>query len=339
MVMGMVACLTNSKASSNKLGGDRMKKWIIGIVIIIICAGTGGYFYLKPKAQDLSNITRTQTAQKGTLEVKVSGSGSISAINSEDLTSETNSEVDEVLVSVNDTVKKGDELISFTDGSDSIEAPFAGTITSLSVVEGDKVNQGAVIAHITNYKNLETSIGVDELDISKVKVGQSVSVDVSAFPDTKYTGKVSEVSREGEVSNGVSTFNVKVKLAEAKNLKIGMTTESSILVQKKENVTYVPVEAINSRNNVKYVIVSSPTTNSDEVATKTVEVKTGITNENYVEITSGIQAGQLVVLPQIQSSSNFNKFGQGGFQMGGGNFGGPGNGERMVIRGGGKNGQ
>jgi multidrug efflux pump subunit AcrA (membrane-fusion protein) len=307
-----------------------MKKWIIGlIVLIIICAGTGGYFYLKPKAQEVTKITRTGVAQQGTLEVNVSGSGSIEAINSKDLTAETNSEVDEVLVSLNNTVEEGDELISFTDGSDSIKAPFSGTITSLTVEGGDKVNQGTVIAHITDYKNLQTTIGVDELDISKVKVGQTVNVEVSAFPDTKYTGKVSEVSKEGEVSNGVSTFNVKVKLNDVNNLKIGMTTESSVLVQKKENVVYVPVEAINSRNNVKYVVVNSSSTDSEEATTKTVEVKTGITNENYVEITSGIEAGQQVVLPQIQSSNSTN-FGPGGaFQMGGGNFSGQG---KMMIR-------
>jgi multidrug efflux pump subunit AcrA (membrane-fusion protein) len=317
-----------------------MKKWIIGLLILIICGGTGGYFYLKPKAQQVSNnTTRTGVAQTGTLEVKVSGSGSIAAINSEDLMSETNSEVDEVLVAVNETVEEGDELISFTDGSDSVEAPFSGTITSISVEEGDKVNQGAVIAHITDYNNLETSIGVDELDISKVKVGQSVSVDVSAFPDSKFAGKVSEVSKEGEVSNGVSTFNVKVKLNQSKNLKIGMTTESSILVQKKDNVVYVPVEAINTRDNVKYVIVSDASSNSEAPVTNTVEVKTGITNESYVEITSGIEAGQQVVLPQIQSNSNNLGPGSGPFQMGG-NFQGPGNGERkMIINGGGNNGR
>ncbi|GGI15599.1 efflux RND transporter periplasmic adaptor subunit [Gottfriedia solisilvae] len=314
-----------------------MKKWIIGILVIIICAGTGGYFYLKPKAQETSTITRTQVAQKGTLEVKVSGSGSIAATNSEDLMSETNSEVDEILVSKNETVEEGDELISFSNGSDSIEAPFSGTITSIAVEEGDMVNQGTVVMHITDYKNLETTIGVDELDIAKVKVGQSVTVDVSAFPDTTYKGKVSEVSKEGEVSNGVSTFNVKVKLNKSNNLKVGMTTESAVLVQKKENVTYVPVEAINTSNNVKYVIVndSSSSNSEDQATTSTVEVKTGITNENYVEIISGIQAGQQVVLPQIQSS-NSNNFGPGGgFQMGG-NFSGPsGQGsQRMMIRGG-----
>ena len=308
-----------------------MKKWIIGIIILVVVLGAGGYYVLKPKAQETTAITRTGAAQKGTLEVNVSGSGSIEAINSEDLTSETNSEVDEVLVSVNETVEKGDELISFTDGSDSIVAPFDGTITSLSVEEGDHANQGTVVAHITDYKNLQTTIGVDELDISKVKVGQTVNVDVSAFPGTKYTGKVSKVSKEGEVSNGVSTFNVNVKFNKINNLKVGMTTESSILVQKKDNVVYVPVEAINTSNGAKYVIVNSASSNSEESTTSSVEVKTGITNENYVEITSGIQAGQEVVLPQIQSSSNTKGFGQGGFQFGaGGNM--PGGGERMMMR-------
>jgi HlyD family secretion protein len=317
-----------------------MKKWIFGIIIILICIGAGGYYILKPKAQDATTMTRTGLVQKGTLEVNVSGSGSISPINSEDIKSETNSEVDEVLASVNKYVKKGDELVTFTDGSDSITAPFSGTINSISIEEGDRVNQGMVVAHITDYKNLETSIGVDELDISKVKVGQNVNVKVSAFPDSTYTGKVTSVSNEGEVSNGVSTFDVIVKVTNPKNLKVGMTTESSILVQKKENALYVPVEAINTNGSTKYVYVSETNSDSQETTTKSVEVKTGIANENYVEITTGLQAGQEVVLPQIQSSNSFGGFSKGGFQMGG-NFiqkGNGFNGGNRMISGGGKNG-
>ncbi|QQZ08624.1 efflux RND transporter periplasmic adaptor subunit [Heyndrickxia vini] len=301
-----------------------MKKWIITIIIAVIVIGGASWYFLQNKKnqQPVMAATSTATVQKGKLDVKVSGSGSISSSSSQDVKATEMDEIDEVLVSKNDTVTKGDELITFTDGSDPIVAPITGTITSLDVASGDKTSDGQVIAHITNYKKLETTIKIDELDISDIKVGQSAEITASAFPDETFKGKVTNVAKEGEATNGVSTFDVTVNINEPKKLKVGMSTEANILTASKGNALYIPVEAVHSNGDKKYVVIPQ-TDNQDQEhsSSSRVEIKTGIHNDTYIEVTNGLSKGQQVELPAIvKSSSTTNEkmrgMGEGGMMNG-----------------------
>ena len=301
-----------------------MKKWLIIGILLIVILGGGAFFVLKSKAQTPTMTMRTDAVRQGNLQVNVSGSGSIEAIYSKDLTATTNSTIDQIKVSLNQHVSKGDTLITFTDGSDPITAPFAGVVSSLPVAAGDQVNRGTVVAHITNNSHLETTINVDELDIPKVKVGQKVNIKLNADPDGIYTGKVTTIANEGTVTNGVSTFGVTVLLDQPKNAKVGMTTDSTINVETKKNVLYVPIEAVHTQNNKKFVYVLTGSNNPNNTSQEMREVTTGSSTDSYVEIKSGLQEGEQVILPQIQSSNNpFGGFGGGGGRM---IFGGSGGG-------------
>ena len=287
-----------------------LKKWWILFGIGIVVIGIGGWFFAKGKDKPTMAQVQTASVQKGKLQVKVSGSGTVQPVTSTDVKAASNNEVDEVLVSKGEKVKEGQELVTFTDGSD-ITAPADGTVTSIGVSDGDRVSKGQVIAHITNYDDLQTTVQIDELDIPKVKVGQTASIKVNAFPDTTYTGKVTAVANEGTVSNGVSTFDVTVHMNKPTNVKVGMTTEVSILVQSKDNALYVPIEAVHSINNEKYVVVEK---GDGSVARQT--VKTGISNEDYVEITDGLTEGEVVQLPRVSASSSSNEQMSGRRMMG-----------------------
>jgi len=301
-----------------------LKKWIITIVVLVLVIGGGSWFYFSKKQnqnQVMAVTNPVTSVQKGKLQVQISGSGSVESASSEDVKASSNATVDEVLVSANETVSKGQELVTFTDGSDPITAPIKGTVTSLTVESGDRLNGGTVLAHITNYKDLQTTVKIDELDISKIKKGQTAEVTANAFPDTTFAGKVTDIAEEGDVSNGVSTFDVTVHLTSPKNLKVGMTTEAKILTASKDNVLYVPVEAVHTNGNQKFVMVKS----SDGQTTSQI-VKTGINNDSNVEITSGLQEGDVVQLPAISksttnSSGNMRGFGGGMGGMGGMNGG------------------
>ena len=83
---------------------------------------------------------------------------------SENLSGGSSLTADTVSVKEGDVVKAGATLVTFTDGS-ILQAPVAGTITSLSVASGDSVQISEPVAHITNYSALQTTISVDELDI------------------------------------------------------------------------------------------------------------------------------------------------------------------------------
>jgi RND family efflux transporter MFP subunit len=216
-------------------------------------------------------------------------------------------------------------LITFTDGSDSITAPFSGTITALDVEEGDNVTPEKVVAHLTDYKSLQTVISVDELDVSKVKVGQTASIIANAYPEEDFSGKVTDIAREGTYENGVSTFSVTITIDQPKSLKVGMSVEASILVESKENALLLPIEAVRKQGDRKYVFV--PQESEDAVTTVRKEVKTGLANESYIEITEGLEEGEIVQLPAITTSSqqqgrNENMFMPGGMMPGGGMQGG-----------------
>ena len=303
-----------------------MKK-VIWILVSVVVIGFVGFQYYKSKTVSTEAATQTRTAvvQQGKLEVKISGSGTVEPVTSEDIkATDDNNEIDEVLVSAGDKVSEGDELITFTDDSDPITAPADGTITTVSVLEGERVTNGQVVAHLTDYKNLQTVVAVDELDITKIKKKQTVSLTVSAYPDTTYTGKVTAIAAEGTSANGTSTFDVTIHIDKPTNLKVGMSTEASILTQSKENALYVPVDGVYTNNNEKYVIVTGATTDTSSNATAGTSqqktVKTGISTDEYVELTEGVTAGETIQLPELATSSSSNS--QGGMMRG--NMGGMG---------------
>lgn len=300
-----------------------MKKWI-WILVSVVVIGFVGYQYYKSKTVSTEATTQTRTAvvQQGKLEVKISGSGTVEPVTSEDIKATAdNDEIDEVLVSAGDKVSEGDELITFTDDSDPITAPADGTITTVAVTEGERVTNGLVVAHLTNYNNLQTIVQVDELDITKIKKKQTVSITVSAYPDNTFTGKVTNIAAEGTSSNGTSTFDVTIHIDQPKNLKVGMSTEASILTQSKENALYVPVDGVYTNNNEKYVIVTAAATDTSSNATagttQQKTVKTGIATDDYVELTEGVTAGETIQLPELTTSSSTTSNRQGGMMQGG----------------------
>ena len=305
-----------------------MKKWIL-IAGSVVVLGLVGYQW-KPLAlspQTVSAKARTSVVQKGTLNVNISGSGTVQAVTSEDVkTKFANNEIDEVLAAVGEKVNKGDELITFSDGSDPVTTPATGVITTIAVSAGERVTNGQVVAHVTNYNELQTVVQIDELDIYKIKKKQSVNLTINAFPDQEFTGKVSAISEEGTSSNGVSTYDVTIHIDKPDQLKVGMSAEARIQTESKKEALYVPLDAVYTSNKQKYVILHSTSTDSNSSGTANQSVQTGLANEDYVEITKGVSEGETVILPQLAKatkSNNTTSNTQGSI------FGGVGNAGRM----------
>jgi multidrug efflux pump subunit AcrA (membrane-fusion protein) len=324
-------------------GAEKMKKWIF-IVIGILIVGFAGYYFFASKSKNSNQQTmiqnRTATVQKGKFDVTVSGTGTVQSVTSEDIVSPiNNNEVAEVLVSAGESVKSGESLITFTDGSDPITAPADGVITTISVTTGARVQAGAIVAHLTNYNSLKTVASIDELDIPKVQVGQTATIKVSALPDQTFTGKVTAIANEGTSTNGVSSFNVDVSIDNPQNLKVGMSTEANILTASKDNALYVPLDAVHSMNGQKFVMIASDNSNQKQSQNQNqnqnqgqaqnwnanrVIVQTGLANSDYVEITQGLTEGQVVRLPNLAMSNTTTANGNRSMFSGMGGFGGMG---------------
>ncbi|REJ13573.1 MAG: efflux transporter periplasmic adaptor subunit [Caldibacillus debilis] len=291
-------------------------KWAIALfaAALVIGGGLAAYHLYKrsnlPQNASGQAAMQTVAAEIGDVEVTVSGTGTISAINKETLTAEGNATVDEVLADVGDKVSEGDELITFeNDAIDPITAPFSGEITSLNVEEGDRVNTGSELAEVTDYNNLEMIVNVDELDISKVKKGQKAKIEINAFPDREFSGTVTDVAKEAnENSSGsVAKFAVHVKLDDAKGVLVGMTAEAVITTDTAKGVVTLPIEAVQTDGDAYYVLLPADD-GADSAETnvsyrrQTVEI--GLQNTDKVEIKSGLSAGDQVLVPVFERNNS-----------------------------------
>lgn len=321
-----------------------MKKWLISIVvlIVVISSGIGSYNYFTNKSEAAAAPQvqmLTVAAKVGNIHVSVSGAGNISVINEEMITAEANATVEEVLVAVGDTVEAGAELITFEDDElDPIVAPFSGEITALNVEAEMDVQTKTELVEVTDYTNLEMVVNIDELDVSKIQVGQTATIDVKALQEKKFTGTVTSVSKEAteDSSSTVAKFAVNLQINEPMEIKVGMTAEATIITEKKESVVMVPVAAIQKQNDNYYVLVPSQDQTaaaaeseekSEESTIKTTQqpVEIGLQNSTFVEIISGLTAGDEVVLPSL-NTENSSQSGNSLFP--GGNFRGGNVGQR-----------
>lgn len=293
-----------------------MKKVTISIMLVAVLGfgGFGVYKNINAKAATQSETSQFTTSKASVQNIKksVSGSGSVQSSSTDVLKAASRDTVDSVLVSKNQVVTKDQELITFVNGSDPILAPYDGVISDISVSSGDNVNAAQQLITTFDSKNLFTKISVDETDLPNLKVGQKADIKVNAFTDVKFTGTVKDISQQGTYSNGVSNFDVTIAFDNINDIKVGMSTEATIVTESKDNALVVPVEAVKDIRGEKYVMI--PKDNASPTLQK---VSIGISNGRVVEVTNGLVAGQEVELPQVQTSTNNSSKtkGMGGFQM------------------------
>lgn len=139
-----------------------------------------------------------------------------------------------------------------------IYSSIGGTVTGDTAVAGDSVKNGDTLISIRDFDQMQFTISIDELDISKVKVGQEVSITIDALEETTkrpLTGKVIYKAMEGTSSNGVATYDVKIKINETENLLAGMNANASIILSQAKNTLMVPLEAITKMGDRAFVRV------------------------------------------------------------------------------------
>lgn len=219
-----------------------------------------------------------------------------------------------VYISPGATVKKGDNLFKLDDGNiqDNIKAkkleiqqgqndlsfkqsglakttiisPMDGVVSALSFKPGDSIDSNKPIATIVDYSQMQVVLPVDELDISKVKVGQNAKIAIDAIKDKTYEGTVEKIAQTGKTTNNVTTFDVIVSIKNPESIKPGMNANVTIAVESKENVLTIPVEAIVDRNGKQFVTIPSSSGNNNEKGKSSRSSETGQSNNNQGQRTS-----------------------------------------------------
>jgi hypothetical protein len=189
-------------------------------------------------------------------------------------------------------LNKAMELVNQT----TIFAPKSGMINYRRGWDGQKQGIGStisawdpVVAELPNLKEMKSKTYVNEIDISKVKAGQQVSIGVDAFPDRHYTGTVTEVANIGQQlpNTNAKVFEVVIEVNEYDSiLRPAMTTKNEILTATLDKVLFLPLDCIQSNDSISYVYTSGYRT----------QVILGPSNENEVVIKEGLEEGDMVYL-------------------------------------------
>ena len=191
----------------------------------------------------------------------------------------------------------------------TITSPISGTVIEKNAKTGDALASGADLCTIYDLSYLVMVINVDELQVSSLSVGQSVQVTADAVPDKTYTGTVTRVSMKGNSSGGTTTYPVTVRIDEIDGLRPGMNANAEIVVAEAKNTLSVPNAAV-VRGGYVLVTEDSPSAvNADPGMIAPdgyvyVPVKTGVSDDNYTQIISGVTGNDTVAYDSASVSSD-----------------------------------
>ena len=209
-------------------------------------------------------------------------------------------------------VQEGQTMANYT-----VTSPISGTIIEKDAKVGDAVKSGDTLCVIYDLSYLEMVINVDELQISSLTVGQKVQITADAVQDKNYVGTVTRVSMKGTSNGGTTTYPVTIRIDETDGLRPGMNANAEIVVAEAANALTVPNAAI-VRGGYVLVTQDSPSASKADATMEAPEgfvyvaVKTGVSDDDYTQIVSGIQEGDTIGYdPNSVSSDSYYDDGSG----------------------------
>ena len=185
----------------------------------------------------------------------------------------------------------------------TIDAPISGTIVDKKVKAGDKLsaNDTAMqnLCTIYDMSYLEMKLNVDELKIRSLEVGQEVEITADAVPGETYKGVISIILVAGTTANGSTSYPVTVRIDDMGELLPGMNATAKITTASVKNVLALPNAAL-VRGSYVLVTKDSPSAANAETSMTApdgyvyVKVTTGISDDDYIEVKSGLQEGDTI---------------------------------------------
>ncbi|HEX2961084.1 MAG TPA: efflux RND transporter periplasmic adaptor subunit [Ignavibacteriales bacterium] len=209
----------------------------------------------------------------------------------------------------------------------TIYSPMNGTISQLNVELGERVlgsgfSQGTNIMTVADLSKMEATVEVDENDVVLVSLGDTAKIQIDAFGNKEFKGVVSQIGNSAKTTaegtqQEVVNFEIKIRLTDTDNsIRPGMSCNSDIETETKNNVLSVPIQSVTARGN-KAPEVKKEGEDSGPIQVKNdkikdkkpkevvfviennkakmKEVKTGISDDNYIEIISGLSGNEKVV--------------------------------------------
>lgn len=184
---------------------------------------------------------------------------------------------------------------------------------SRNVEQSATFQQGELLLAIGDLSGFSVNARVDEVDVTKIRLGQQVRVSGDAFPGEQLNGTIQSISphaEEGDAGKGATLFGIRIVIdtvpAELKKrIMVGMTAHLEIITYEKNDALMVPIGAVFEDQGKRYVRRTRG--GSPAVPPEKTEVTTGYTTQEAVEITSGLQAGDLIELAPPGPPSDGNR--------------------------------
>lgn len=280
-------------------------------------------------AQSKANLQQAQKNYQRSADIRKTNATLISDEQFEQL--KTTLEVNQALLeAAMEDVKQGDATLKdarWQLSRTNIYAPMSGRVTRLNVESGETAVQGtfnkdaATLMTIADMSVLETWVKVDETDVSRITVGDSAIVQIDAFPDTTFIGRVVELSQSSVKGAAASTgdqaidYQVKIRLLNPPtDTRQDFSATAKVITDTRTKVLAIPIIALTVRENEemksKDSVPTSAKAPSKQVGKKDVEgvfvvdatnkvtfrpVKVGIAGEKYFEVLSGLQENDKIV--------------------------------------------
>ena len=323
----------------------------------IALSGLAGYYFIKKNGKPTVTY-KEHTVALGDIEISVQATGSIQPENRLVVKPQIAGRVDEVLVQEGKPVKAG-QILAWMSSNDRaalvdmarsqspeeikrwqdiykptpIIAPLGGILIAKQIERGQTIGTGDTVFVISD--RLIVLAQVDETDLGKISLGQSVEIRVDAYSDQPVTGKVIRIAYESKQVNNVTIYEIRILPDSAPEfMRSGMTTSVKFTQDKKSNVTQIPVSFID-RGAVKEVPSGEPKADSDsskplksgdkvrllvkasdqDLPPEEKEITIGINNGRFAEVTSGLSEGAVILKaeqngdPEKKSSNPFSPFG------------------------------
>ena len=281
-------------------------------------------------AQAKANLVQAQKNYQRSADIRKSNATLISEEQFEQL--KTTLEVNQALLeAAQEDIKQGDASLKdarWQLSRTNIYAPMSGRVTRLNVESGETAVQGtfnkdaATLMTIADMSVLETWVKVDETDVSRITVGDSAIVQIDAFPDTTFIGRVVELSQSSVKGAAASAqgdqaidYQVKIRLLNPPtDTRQDFSATAKVVTDTRTKVLSIPIIALTVRENEELKSTDSVPTSAKapakQVGKKDVEgvfvvdatnkvtfrpVKVGIAGEKYFEVLTGLKENEKIV--------------------------------------------
>ncbi len=185
----------------------------------------------------------------------------------------------------------------------TIRSPINGIVLTRDREIGDAVSSilnlgsaATLIMTLGDVSSVYVEGQVDEADVGKIQAGLPVRTSVESFPSESFAGKVTRIAPMGRQQDNVTTFDVRVSIANPQGkLRVNMSANAEIVLEDRKQTLLIPEAALLRDRDGKTAVQQREAANSEGF--RKVTVKTGISNGQRTEVIEGLKEGDELVLP------------------------------------------